>query len=307
MQREDFPGENGPDPMTQTHPRELPDIAFIGTGAMGSAILRGLLRAEPPAHGGIRVTGRRAEILDELAHLDDIQVFDAATDPEANIKAVRGAGIVLLAVKPHGVPKILKEITPVLAANAVVVSIAAGVTTATIQSMLPGSVSVVRAMPNTPALVGMGVTGISGGSWATKEHVELAECLFRAVGSVISVQESQIDAVTSISGSGPAYVYYFIEQLTAAAQRIGFTSEEATLMVNETFRGACELLAGSDMTPRELRQQVTSPGGTTAAAVEILESGGTQLLFERATDAALKRAIELAKDTRKDIRIGSGR
>jgi pyrroline-5-carboxylate reductase len=149
-------------------------------------------------------------------------------------------------------------------------------------------------MPNTPALVGKGVSGISAGSRATSTDIDLAETLFRTVGSVLTIPESQINEVTSISGSGPAYVFYLIEQLTAVAEHKGFTPEQAALLVHGTFRGACELLAGSDKSPRELRQLVTSPNGTAAAAVSVLKKGGIGGLFEKATDAAVRRAKELA-------------
>lgn len=149
-------------------------------------------------------------------------------------------------------------------------------------------------MPNTPALVGKGVSGISAGSRAMVTEVNLAETLFKTVGSVLIIPESQIDEVTSISGSGPAYVFYLIEQLTAVAENKGFTPEHAALLVNGTFRGASELLAGSDRTPQELRQLVTSPKGTTAAAVSVLEESGIGAIFEKATEAAVRRAKELA-------------
>ena len=149
-------------------------------------------------------------------------------------------------------------------------------------------------MPNTPALVRKGVTGISAGTRGTIVDIDLAERLFLTVGSVLTVPESLMDEVTSISGSGPAYVFFLIEQLTAVAEDKGFTPEQAALLVNGTFRGACELLAGSDKSPRELRQLVTSPKGTTAAAVSVLEEGGLRQLFDKATHAAVRRAKELA-------------
>ncbi len=273
---------------------DFPPIAFIGAGAMGGAIARGLLNADAQLGGRIRITGEWTPQMQDLVDVYGVEGFDASIDREANIKAVKGAGVVVLALKPDVIPDVLKEISGHVEDGAVIISIAAGITIATIESLLPDTVSVVRVMPNTPALVGEGVTGISSGSRSTIADVALAETLFGTVGAVLSVPEKQIDDVTSISGSGPAYVFFLIEKLTAVAEGKGFTPEQAALLVNGTFRGASELLAQSDKSPRELRQLVTSPKGTTAAAVAVLEEGGIDSLFQRATDAAVRRAKELA-------------
>jgi pyrroline-5-carboxylate reductase len=208
--------------------------------------------------------------------------------------AVTDAGLVVLALKPDIIPGVLKEIAHAVKPGAVIVSIAAGITIATLESLLPDYLSVVRVMPNTPALVGKGVTGISPGTRASEQDMALVEQLFIPVGAVLTVPETQLDAVTSISGSGPAYVFYLIEQLTEVAIDKGFTPEQAALLVNGTFRVTSELLASTDRSPGELRAQVTSPKGTTAAALEILANGGIKEVFERATDAAVLRAKELA-------------
>jgi len=155
-------------------------------------------------------------------------------------------------------------------------------------------VAVIRSMPNTPAVVGMAVTGLSAGTRSTDAQMQLATALFETVGEVLVVPEEKIDALSTISGSGPAYVFYLIEQLTLAAIDKGFTPAEAATMVNGTFLGASALLAVSDLTPSELRRQVTSPKGTTERAVQQLETGDLKGLFDRATDAALARARELA-------------
>jgi pyrroline-5-carboxylate reductase len=280
--------------MTRNKLEHLPPITFIGAGAMGGAIVRGLVNADVRVGTRIRVTGQWSPQMQELVDVYGVEGFDAATDPEANIKAVKGAGIVVLALKPDVIPGVLQEISGAVEDGAVVISIAAGITIETIESLLPDTVSVIRVMPNTPALVGKGVTGMSAGTRGTMADVALAESLFSTVGSVLTVPESQIDQVTSISGSGPAYVFFLIEQLTTVAEHQGFTPEQAALLVNGTFRGACELLASSDKSPRELRQLVTSPKGTTAAAVSVLEDAGIREVFEEATNAAVRRAKELA-------------
>jgi pyrroline-5-carboxylate reductase len=280
--------------MTTTTPVTLPAIAFLGAGSMAKAVLAGLLKPGVIVDGGIRATNRSAAKAAELAHTQGVTAWATETEPNANRLAVTGAGIVIVAVKPPMVPDLLREIADSLAPGALVVSVAAGVTVATFESLLPASVGVIRSMPNTPAVVGMAVTGLSAGTRSTAEQMALATVLFETVGEVLVVPEEQIDALSTISGSGPAYVFYLIEQLTLSAIDKGFTPEQAATMVNGTFLGASALLAVSDRTPGELRRQVTSPKGTTERAVQQLETGGLKALFDRATDAALERARELA-------------
>ncbi|WP_396599124.1 pyrroline-5-carboxylate reductase [Frigoribacterium sp. R86507] len=277
----------------------LPTTAILGAGSMGGAILQGLLRPEVTVDGGVRVTNRTEVKARALRHGAVISLA-TETDPSANSSAVVGARLVLIGVKPHMVVDLLHEIGPVLDAGAVVVSLAAGVTTATMEAALPESISVLRSMPNTPSHVGLGVTGLSAGSRSTDADLDLARSLFAVVGDVVVVPESQIDALSTISGSGPAYVFYLIEQLQEAAVALGFTRAQAATMVQGTFRGASELLATSDVlpadaAPAELRRRVTSPGGTTERAVAELADGGLLELFERATQAALARNREIAE------------
>jgi pyrroline-5-carboxylate reductase len=172
--------------------------------------------------------------------------------------------------------------------------VAAGVTTAAMEKVLPEDVGVVRAMPNTPAIVGRAITGISAGSRATEWAVETSVQLFETVGKTIVLDESKIDALSTISGSGPAYVFFLIEHLTNAARHQGFSDEEAALLVNETFLGAAELLVYSEKSPEVLRKQVTSPNGTTERAIARMSETDLQNMFIEATDAALARAKELA-------------
>jgi pyrroline-5-carboxylate reductase len=280
--------------MTTTTPVTLPSIAFLGAGSMAKAVLAGLLKPGVTVDGGIRATNRSAAKAAELAHTQGVTAWATETEPNANRLAVTGAGIVIVAVKPPMVPDLLREIADSLAPGTLVVSVAAGVTVATFESLLPASVGVIRSMPNTPAVVGMAVTGLSAGTRSTAEQMALATALFETVGEVLVVPEEQIDALSTISGSGPAYVFYLIEQLTLSAIDKGFTPEQAATMVNGTFLGASALLAVSDRTPGELRRQVTSPKGTTERAVQQLETGDLKALFDRATDAALARARELA-------------
>lgn len=270
----------------------LPSIAILGTGSMGGAILSGLLSPDVVVDGGIRVTNRSAAKADALAS-DAVTSLATSVDPDANRVAVRGARIVLIGVKPAMVPDLLREIADSLEPNAIVVSVAAGVTIETMESLVPGAV--LRSMPNTPSLVGRGVTGLAAGTRSTADDLELVRSLFATVGDVLVIPENQINALSTISGSGPAYVYFLIEQLTRTAVDLGFTQEQAETMVNGTFVGATELLAASESSPTELRIKVTSPKGTTERAVAELEKADLKTVFDRATAAALARAEELAK------------
>ena len=280
--------------MNATDPVRLPAIAFLGAGSMARAIIAGLLQPGVVVDGGIRTTNRTAEKAAELAGLENVTAYATETDVAANHAAVAGASLVVVAVKPAMVPDLLREIADSLEPGTIVVSVAAGVTVATFESLLPESVAVVRSMPNTPAVVGRAVTGVSAGTRSSDADLALAVSLFETVGEVLVVPESQIDALSTISGSGPAYVFFLIEQLTATAVDKGFTLEQAAVMVQGTFRGASELLASSGEDPAELRRRVTSPKGTTERAIAVLEASDLKATFDRATDAALARARELA-------------
>ena len=271
----------------------LPTIAMLGAGSMGRAILSGLL-APGVQVAGIRVTNRSEAKAAELAGTPGVTAYATETQADANRLAVDGAQVVLVAVKPAMVRDLLAEIGDSLAPGTVVVSVAAGVTAATMESLLPDSVSVVRAMPNTPAVVGRAVTGISAGSRTDPSDLDVVRALFETVGEVVEVPESQLDALSTISGSGPAYVFLLIEALTEAAVQKGFTPEQAATLVNGTFLGASQLLVSSGEDPAELRRRVTSPNGTTERAIAVLTDADLPALFARATDAALARARELA-------------
>jgi pyrroline-5-carboxylate reductase len=262
----------------------LPPIAIIGAGSMGGAILSGLRR-----HGAsVAITTRSAASAEATEGAVSTEL-----DPQANIAAVQGARVVLIGVKPLMVADVLREIAPALAADAIVVSLAVGVTTAAMEAIVPGSV--VRSMPNTPSLVGRGVTGISAGSRATEDDLAIVRAVFETVGDVLVVPESKLDALSTISGSGPAYVFLLIEQLTNTAIELGFSEQEAAVMVQGTFRGASELLAASEASPAQLRAKVTSPKGTTERAIAVLEQANLSGLFTLAAHAALARAKELAE------------
>ena len=269
----------------------LPSIAIIGAGAMGGAILQGLLSPSVSVSGGIRVTNRTAAKA-ALVAADGVESIALETEPDGNQRAVRGAGIVLLGVKPAMIVDTLRDLAPALEPDALVISVAAGITTAAMEAVVDNPV--LRSMPNTPAIVGKAVTGVAAGSRATPEQVALGVALFETVGTVVETPETQIDALSTISGSGPAYVFLLIEEFTRTAVGMGFTPEQAAALVQGTFAGSVDLLLASGKDPAELRAQVTSPKGTTERAIGVLQEADLSGIFDRATAAALARARELA-------------
>ncbi|MGF3056074.1 pyrroline-5-carboxylate reductase [Microbacterium sp. YY-01] len=272
----------------------LPSLAFLGAGSMGGAIVRGVVASGAPRDGDITVTNRTRARAATLADCDGVVSVALEDDADANREAAAHARIIVVGVKPAMVPALLAEIAPVLRDDAIVVSIAAGVTLATFTSVLGDQVRTVRAMPNTPATVRQAVTGLSAGAATDAEDMALVHALFATVGAVIEVAEDKIDALSTISGSGPAYVYLLIEEFTRAAEGKGFSAADARLMVEQTFMGAIALLEASGDTPRELRRAVTSPKGTTEQAIAVLQQAKLHRTFTEATDAALARARELA-------------
>jgi pyrroline-5-carboxylate reductase len=272
---------------------ELPRVAMLGVGSMSGAVLQGLL-ASGVAPDTVVVT-TRSESSAAAHRAAGLHATATETDPDANRAAVRGAGLVVLGVKPFGIVDLLDEVAGDLAPDAVVVSVAVGVTTETMQVHVPAGVRVVRALPNTPIGVGLGVTGISAGSSADADATALASHVFAVSGEVIEVPESQLDALSAVSGSGPAYVFLLVEQWQQAAEALGFTHEQARTMVQGTVRGAVELLARSGSEPADLRRAVTSPKGTTERAVAVLQDADLSGTLEQAARAAIARAEELSR------------
>ena len=260
---------------------------------MGTAILSGLLASGFEA-SKVTITTKSSESAEKLADELGVNAIALEEQPTANQDAVVGADVVLVAVKPAYVVEVLKEAAQKLHSDSLVISVAAGITTASMEAVVPQSVAVIRSMPNTPAIVGRAVTGISTGSRVSEEQLETALDLFETVGRVVVLPEEQIDALSTISGSGPAYVFYLIEQLTLAAQEMGFGEDVGAMLVEETFAGATELLSASNQSPEALRKQVTSPNGTTMQAIAVMEKAELSKLFTKATEAALARAREIA-------------
>ena len=268
-------------------------LAILGSGSMGTAILAGLLRRGVDS-GQVVASTKTEATASRLADEFGITAIATETNAAANAEAVVDADIVLLAVKPAYIIEVLTQVAGNLKPGSLVVSAAAGITTAAMQAAVADNVAVVRAMPNTPAIVGRAVTGLAAGSRVSPEQLATASELFESVGRVVVVGEDQIDQLSTVSGSGPAYVFYFIEEFTKAAVELGFTPDQARMLVEETFLGASELLAASGKTPADLRRQVTSPNGTTMQAIAVFEQANLHELFGRATAAALARAREIA-------------
>lgn len=263
---------------------------------MGSAILSGLLKAGFDA-SRVTVSTRSQVSATNLIDTLGVNAFAVETNEGANALAVNNADVVLVAVKPAYVAEVLAEVNTALNPNALVISVAAGITTTTMQAQLPATAAVIRSMPNTPAIVGRAVTGIAPGARASADQIKTATELFETVGKVIRLEESMIDSLGTVSGSGPAYVFYLIEEFTKAAEALGFSSPDASLMVGETFLGAAELLAASKKSPAELRRQVTSPNGTTMRAIARMQQTDLEGMFIEATNAALARSREIAAGT----------
>jgi pyrroline-5-carboxylate reductase len=270
-------------------------VAFVGTGSMGSAVLKGLLASGHPA-AQISATTKTSSSAASLRELGvSAMALEEASD--ANALMAGDADLIVLGVKPYQILETLAEIKGEIGRNAVVISMAAGISLETMASALPENPNLIRTMPNTPALVGKGVTGISAGPNCSKEAMLAAGELFASVGAVLEIPESLINPLSAISGSGPAWVYYFIEQWEAIALQQGFSQEQAETMVRGTFDGALDLLAQGDSEPSELRRNVTSPGGTTAKIIETFDQAQLRSIFEAGLRAAVERAEEIARST----------
>lgn len=240
-------------------------VAIIGAGNMAEALTHGMLRAKLLAPSRIRVADT------EPLRLKCFQANFKVAGLRDNAAAAAGAGIVVLAVKPGVLPGVLAELKSVLSRNVLVVSIAAGIRTAFIEARLKRGARVIRVMPNTAALVGKGAAALCRGRRATLSDAQRVEAMFRAVGTVVRVNEDDMDAVTALSGSGPAYVFYLVESMEAAAAKMGLAAATARKLAVATVEGAAHLLAETGLDPEELRRRVTSKGGTTEAAFKVLQ------------------------------------
>ena len=263
-------------------------IAILGAGKIGEALVAGLLSSRWREPGEITVTARREERLAELADR-----YGVATT-RSNRDAVSDAAVVVIAVKPQDIEELLRELSGALRPDQTVITVAAAIPTSLIERHL-GDVRVVRAMPNTPAAVHEGIAGLAPGAHATEEDVARAEEVLAHLGRSVRVPEASLDAVTAVSGSGPAYFALLAESMIEAGILLGLSREIATDLVVQTMLGTAKLLRDERMHPVELRERVTSPGGTTIAAIRELEQAGVRAAFLNAIQAAMKRSQELAE------------
>lgn len=261
--------------------------AIIGAGVMGETLLSGLVRAGRRVDQ-LMVGEKRAERARELEERYGVAVV-------SNREAAAKADTVALVVKPQDMGDVLDEIAPDLRAGQLVVSLAAGITTAFIESRVPDGVAVVRVMPNTPALVDEGMAAISPGSHCDDAHLAEVESLMASTGKVLRIPEKQMDAVTAISGSGPAYIFFVVESMIEAGVHLGLPRATATDLVVQTLVGSAAMLRETGTHPVVLREQVTSPSGTTASALRELEIHRVRAAFLAAMEAARNRSRELAE------------
>ncbi|MEM1116170.1 MAG: pyrroline-5-carboxylate reductase [Bacteroidota bacterium] len=270
-------------------------LAVLGAGNIGRALVGGLLRGDDLPAGRIRATRRSASGLDALR-----ERFPGVAVTTDNPEAVRGATIVLVAVKPQNAAGLLDEVRDHVAPGTLVLSTLAGVTTRVLATALDDGLPIVRAMPNTPALVDEGATALAPGAHATEAHLDLAREVFRAVGHVEVVPEHLMDAVTGLSGSGPAYVFMVIEGLTDAGVKQGLPRPVALKLATQTVLGAARLALETEKHPAILRDEVTTPGGTTIAAVAELEKHGLRTMLIDAVAMATERSRQLSQIERHD-------
>ena len=262
-------------------------LAIIGGGKIGEALLSGLLRGSAGPDDIVMVE-HYPERKRYLSERYGVRVVDVA-------EAVRSCSTILIAVKPQDIDPLLHQLADVVTAEHLVVSVAAGITTARIERGLPAGPAVVRCMPNTPALVDEAMTAISAGSRAAQTHLERAEELLSAVGRVVRVPESQLDAVTALSGSGPAYFFFLVEAMIDAGILLGLPRALAAELIVQTLVGSAVMLRDSGEHPVQLREAVTSPAGTTISAIRELENHGVRAAFLAAIEAARNRSAELGR------------
>ena len=268
-----------------------PRIAFIGGGNMAASLIGGL-RAQGLPASAICASDPGA---DRRTELHDAHGIDTFAD---NAQAVAGADVVVLAVKPQVMQTVCRDLAPHLQANQLIVSIAAGITCASLQQWLGADTprAIVRCMPNTPALLRQGVSGLFANAAVSDEQKRQAEQLLSAVGLALWLdREELIDAVTAVSGSGPAYFFLLIETMTAAGEQLGLPRDTAAELTLHTALGAARMACESDVEAAELRRRVTSPNGTTEAAIKAFQAGGLEALVQQAMDAAARRSAELAE------------
>lgn len=274
-------------------------VGFLGAGNMAGALIKGLL-----ASGAIDASRVWASDVtpERLAALEKLHGVRVTTDNHAMVREV---DVLVLSVKPQVITKVMRAIAPDVRSDTLVISVAAGVPISVLEAHLPDETRVVRSMPNTPAIVGAGATAIAAGTHATDEDLRTARALFEAVGRVVSLEEAQLDAVTGLSGSGPAYVMLMIEALADGGVKVGLHRDTALLLAAQTVYGSAKLLLETGEHPGRLKDMVTSPGGTAIAGLHTLESGALRKTLIDAVESATKRAAELGAQMEASLAKGA--
>lgn len=266
-------------------------VCFIGAGAMAEAILSGIFKHLVLKPEAVSVINRANELrLNQLAG-----DFGISAEPDQKYRYVEKADILILVMKPKDMRSSLEEIRAYTKKEQLIISVAAGVKSDTISELLGHDAPVIRTMPNTSAQIGESVTGLCGGKMAQEEHIQLAMKIFESIGSVFRVDENDMDAVTAVSGSGPAFIYYFVEAMLSGAQKVGLDEGLGKELILQTMTGAANMLLYSGKEPSVLREQICSPGGTTLAGLDVLQSYGFREAVQSCIDAATRRAVELGK------------
>jgi pyrroline-5-carboxylate reductase len=263
-------------------------VGFIGTGNMAEALIRGLLNAGVAEKDQVIGSDPREERCAEIGGRYGIRVV------ADNLEVAKQADILVLSVKPQAMAKVLDQVGKTIHPHALVISIAAGIPLAAIEAKLPQA-RVIRTMPNTPALVGAGATAIAAGGHATDEDLRAAKRIFDSVGTTVILDEAQMDAVTGLSGSGPAYIFLIIEALSDAGVKVGLSRYNALALAAQTVLGSAKLLIETKEHPGQLKDMVTSPGGTAIAGLHTLEAGGLRTTLMDAVEAATRRSRELGE------------
>lgn len=270
-------------------------LCFYGAGSMAEAIARGIINQELIPTKQISMLNRSNKERQQELHIQ--YGVQTAMQGKSNEEYIKEASIIFLAMKPKDAVAALRELKPLLRKDALVISVIAGLSISAMEKLLGNEVAIVRTMPNTSSTIGLGATGISYSEAVTEQQRFMTETMFESIGICVVIEENLQDAVTSISGSGPAYFYYMMETMMKGAERAGLTAEQAKLLVVQTALGAASMVNTTDEAPAELRRKVSSPNGTTQAAIETMAAGN----FEESVLAGIKRCAERAQEIGKSM------
>lgn len=263
-------------------------IGFIGGGKMATAIMKGIINSGYCEKNNIYVSDKNIDLLETLKNNFAINIYNN------NIYIAKNCDVIILAVKPFVLRDVLEEIKPYVSENKLIISIAAGISIPTIEQIL-GKVPVIRVMPNTPALVNEGMSAICKGSFSDEEHAVIAHNIFKSVGRVIESEEKYIDIITAISGSGPAFYYYIIDEIAKAGQRLGLDYETCLELSAQTALGAAKMVMETDVNPEQLIINVTTPGGCTAVGNDVLKTNNVAEILSETIEKTKQKAFELGK------------